>query len=296
MNITSFTNQIVQLLQKELGDTYQISLRKVTKNNGVTLTGIVAKREDFNSFPTIYIDDYYDQDAGEEELLSITRNMADRLRQADVNQTLDINEFIDFSRAKHKISFKLINTDMNRKLLKDIPSRPFFNLSIVYYYLLEKDSFEGNASILIRNSHMDTWEVNEEEIYEAAYYNAPRLLPPMLQSMDELLDGAFPGESFEDLIPMYVLTNREKLFGASCILYPDALKKFAQSVNSDLYVLPSSIHETILLPQNSELNPEAFLDIVTEINHSQVEEEEVLADSVYFYNKKEDALYLLDNH
>ena len=296
MNITSFTNQIVQLLQKELGDTYQISLRKVTKNNGVTLTGIVAKREDFNSFPTIYIDDYYDQDAGEEELLSITRNMADRLRQADVNQTLDIDEFIDFSRAKHKISFKLINTDMNRKLLKDIPSRPFFNLSIVYYYLLEKDSFEGNASILIRNSHMDTWEVNEEEIYEAAYYNAPRLLPPMLQSMDELLDGAFPGESFEDLIPMYVLTNREKLFGASCILYPDALKKFAQSVNSDLYVLPSSIHETILLPQNSELNPEAFLDIVTEINHSQVEEEEVLADSVYFYNKKEDALYLLDNH
>ena len=93
---------------------------------------------------------------------------------------------------------------------------------------------------------------------------------------------------------MYVLTNEQKLFGAACILYRDQLKSFAEKKNADLYILPSSVHETILIPSIPSLNQEAFLDIVSEINRSQVEEEEVLADSVFFYNKKEDALYLLD--
>ena len=79
------------------------------------------------------------------------------------------------------------------------------------------------------------------------------------------------------------------------MLYPDELKLFAEKTGSDLFVLPSSVHEVILIPEKSNLNPQSFLDIVAEINHSQVPEEEVLADSVFFYNKKEDALYLLDN-
>ena len=66
-------------------------------------------------------------------------------------------------------------------------------------------------------------------------------------------------------------------------------------MNSDIFILPSSVHEMILIPKRPDLNQSAFLDIVAEVNHSQVPEEDVLADSVFFYNKKEDALYLLDN-
>ena len=142
---------------------------------------------------------------------------------------------------------------------------------------------------------MDAWNIVEEELYEAAYLNAPQLLPARIENMSQVLDGIFPPGLFEDMIPMYVLTNREKLFGASCMLYPDELKLFAEKTGSDLFVLPSSVHEVILIPEKSNLNPQSFLDIVAEINHSQVPEEEVLADSVFFYNKKEDALYLLDN-
>lgn len=142
---------------------------------------------------------------------------------------------------------------------------------------------------------MDTWNITEMELYKAACINAPQLLPPRIENMNEALGGIFPPELFEDLIPMYVLTNSEKLFGASCILYRDELKSFAVKMNSDLFILPSSVHEMILIPKRPDLNQSAFLDIVAEINHSQVPEEDVLADSVFFYNKKEDALYLLDN-
>ncbi len=294
MNITSFTNQVVLLLQKQLGKNYHVFSRKVTKNNGVILTGIVARRENINSFPTIYIDDYYREDMSEEDLQTTVSQMADRLRQADLKRPVDLSDFTDFFKAKSKLSFKLINTEKNRKLLGNVPNRPFFNLSIVYFYLVENAPFQGKATVLIRKSHMDIWNITEEELYEAAYRNAPRLLPPKIENMDEVLDGIFPAELFEDMIPMYVLTNEQKLFGAACILYQDQLKSFAEKKNTDLYVLPSSVHETILIPGIPKLNQEALLDIVSEINRSQVEEEEVLADSVFFYNKKEDALYLLD--
>lgn len=294
MNITSFTNQAVLLLQEQFGDSYHVFSRRVTKNNGVTLTGIVARRENVNSFPTIYVDDYYREDMSEKELRITVSEMADRLRQADLKRPVDLSDFTDFSRAKRKLSFKLINTEKNRKMLGDVPNRPFFNLSIVYFYLIENAPFSGKATVLIRKSHMDTWNVTEEELYEAAYLNAPRLLPPKIENMNVVLDGIFPAELFEDMIPMYVLTNEQKLFGAACILYRDQLKSFAEKKNADLYILQSSVHETILIPGIPSLNQEAFLDIVSEINRSQVEEEEVLADSVFFYNKKEDALYLLD--
>ncbi len=295
MNITSFTNQIVCFLQEQLGEEYHVFSRKVTKNNGVALTGIVARRENINSFPTIYIDDYYRKDVSEEEVQSIALKMAERLRLADLKQSIDLSDFTDFEKAKTRLSFKLINTGKNKALLADIPNRPFFNLSIVYFYLIENPPFHGKATVLIRKSHMDAWNIVEEELYEAAYLNAPQLLPARIENMSQVLDGIFPPGLFEDMIPMYVLTNREKLFGASCMLYPDELKLFAEKTGSDLFVLPSSVHEVILIPEKSNLNPQSFLDIVAEINHSQVPEEEVLADSVFFYNKKEDALYLLDN-
>ena len=295
MNITSFTNQIIYFLQQQFGDDYHIFSRKVTKNNGVTLTGIVARRENINSFPTIYIDDYYREDIKEEEIREIVSEMAQRLRQADLTRPVDLSGFTDFQKAKTRLAYKLINTEKNCELLKNIPNRPFFNLSIVYYYLIEDASFQGKATVLIRNSHLDTWKITEEELYETAYYNAPVLLPSKVQNMNDILDGVFPKKMFEDMVPMFVLSNKEKLFGAACMLYPDELKTFAEEIDRDLFVLPSSVHETILLPKCAGMNQESFLDIVTETNHSQVAEEEVLADSVFFYNKKEDALYLLDN-
>ena len=114
MNITSFTSQIVCLLQEQLGDGYHVFPRKVTKNNGVTLTGIVARRENINSFPTIYIDDYYREDIREEEMQGIALKIADRLRLADLKQPVDLSGFVDFEKAKTRLSFKLINTGKNK--------------------------------------------------------------------------------------------------------------------------------------------------------------------------------------
>ena len=97
-------------------------------------------------------------------------------------------------------------------------------------------------------------------------------------------------EEESDEFGMYVLSNSSKVFGAASILYPDVLKNFAEKLDRDLYILPSSVHEVILLPKRSETEWETLQEMVKEVNATQLEEVEILSDSVYSYTKKDDCL------
>ena len=92
---------------------------------------------------------------------------------------------------------------------------------------------------------------------------------------------------------MYVLTNTEKSFGASAVLFPAVLKAVREHLQSDYYVLPSSIHECIIIPADENLNPAALHEMVKEINEEHVAPEELLGDSVYFYSQKKQRLEIV---
>ena len=201
---------------------------------------------------------------------------------------------------RSRIIFKLINTEKNRELLRDVPYIPFHDLSIVFQCLVSEERF-GNASILIHNVHLQLWKVNARELYECALENTPLLQGYELADMNTVLEemkalGGIDDEEIEDMqqeVPMYVLSNKSRINGASCILYKDILKDFAMVVDKDLYVLPSSIHEVILLPSDGTQESEQLKEMVREINQSQVEKEEVLSDSVYYYRRSDDSFFCL---
>ena len=137
-----------------------------------------------------------------------------------------------------------------------------------------------------------------------AMENTPRLLPAQIQNLEELMFDMLADCKEEELIaeikqefireqnktPMYVLTNRQKLLGAACMIYPHAIKDFAKRLEKDVYILPSSVHEVILLPFSDYISKEYLAQMVTEINSTQVEEYEVLADSVYYYRRSKDRI------
>lgn len=295
MEFTSFLNLIIQSVQQKFGEGYEIFSQSVTKNNGIERTGIVAKKENINSFPTIYMNEYYKENITEEECEQIAEMVYQRMKDAEMSESVDMSAFTDFRKARKHVAYKLINTERNKELLKEIPHREFFNLSMVYFYLLPDEAFDGKATILIKDSHMKVWKITEEELYETAYENTPELLPSRIDSMEELMKDLYQDDLLQETVPMFVLTNSQKLFGAACMLYPGELKSFARLLESNLYVLPSSVHEIILVPERKDVKKEVLLRVVMEINRSDVTEEEFLADSVYFYNKKEESLYLLDN-
>ena len=301
MEFTNFTTLVQREVEKRAGENYRVKLNDVMKNNGVVLRGITLMQDDSNISPTIYLNPYYDAyENGDTTLGTVIDEVIDTYERNKINRSIDMKFFLNYETVKSRIIFKLINTEKNRELLRDVPYIPFHDLSIVFQCLVSEERF-GNASILIHNVHLQLWKVNARELYECALENTPLLQGYELADMNTVLEemkavGGIDDEEIEDMqqeVPMYVLSNKSRINGASCILYKDILKDFAMVVDKDLYVLPSSIHEVILLPSDGTQESEQLKEMVREINQSQVEKEEVLSDSVYYYRRSDDSFFCL---
>lgn len=301
MEFTNFTTLVQREVEKRAGENYRVKLNDVMKNNGVVLRGITLMQDDSNISPTIYLNPYYDAyENGDTTLGTVIDEVIDTYERNKINRSIDMKFFLNYETVRSRIIFKLINTEKNRELLRDVPYIPFHDLSIVFQCLVSEERF-GNASILIHNVHLQLWKVNVRELYECALENTPLLQGYELADMNTVLEemkalGGIDDEEIEDMqqeVPMYVLSNKSRINGASCILYKDILKDFAMVVDKDLYVLPSSIHEVILLPSDGTQESEQLKEMVREINQSQVEKEEVLSDSVYYYRRSDDSFFCL---
>ena len=284
-----------------------VQFETIVKNNSVKLDAIILKKEGDLAFPTIYVRDYYSESADESVVEEIARGILEfgRINRLDID--FDINEFCDFEKMKSSIAFKLINSAKNEELLKAVPHRDFNDLSIVYYCVMDT-YVGGSAATIIYNKHTDIWKCTEEELYELAKINTERLNKPVLRSINdiilELVDrGEFDSDTADDLYedlkdesvcPMYVLTNERKTYGASCLLYENILENFAEE-HGDFYILPSSIHELILVPDEGNSSPTEFLNMVKNVNESQVADEEILSDNVYRYSSYDGLIHTFSN-
>ena len=308
MNFDLFKESMIQILQESLGEEYTIFTDTVIKNNGVELTGMIIKEKDNNASPTIYIDELYKEYQRGVSLKKLADIVRQIYKENQYEEEVNLQKFKNYESAKEKIVYKLIGEEKNKKLLQSIPHRVFSNLAIVFYYVVDEPPFYGKASILINNVHLKYWKIDEEELYQNAIRNTPFLLPPQIQNIEDVMHDIMKNELTQDetieemmnrlkkdllgidKVPMYVLTNNRKLQGAACMLYPGVIRKFAKTLNKNIYILPSSVHEVILLAEDASSNKKDLLSMVTEINATQVDECEVLADSVYFYDLEEDRL------
>lgn len=278
-------------------------------------------KKEKNISPTIYLNHFYDAYEGGTTFGETIKNIIDIYEQNKIEENVDMEFFTDYSQVKQKIAYKLINYDKNRELLEDIPYVKYLDLAIVFYCIV-MDERIGNASILIHNKHCAMWDVTPEEIYTIAMQNTPRLLPSELRNMEDVIRqiisedlqrefqsftvkdakgdqtkeseewmGNVADQMIESIrinkqaVPMYVLSNHTRVHGAACMLYQDVISEFAEDLQKDLYILPSSIHEIILIPVEYSDNTLKLNEMVQEVNMSQVDEEEVLADHAYYYSR-----------
>ena len=138
-------------------------------------------------------------------------------------------------------------------------------------------------SILIRNEQLKMWGIEEEELFTKADSNTPKCFPGHLRTISDMVNDLCDLDITDD-VNMYVLTNEKKMYGAATMLYPDMLREAYNRMGGDFYILPSSVHELVLVPKDMTVDAKGLLEMVTQINRSEVCEEEVLADSVYYYN------------
>lgn len=275
------------------GEGGNITINHVIKNNGCEMDGLVIMEKGKDIAPTIYLDSLYELYTNGENIKSIIRQIELIYEQNKNNVTFDVNILKHFDTIKDKIVYKVVNYRSNEKLLEQVPHKRILDLAVVFYCLLDNE-YGRSATALIYNNNLKNWNVTIDDVYKAALKNTPDLLHSKISSMAALFEKCgvnVDGEEVDlkDYVPsdMYVLTNESKLNGASCILYENVLYDFAQKLGADLYILPSSVHEVILLPKLSMFEKDELVNMVKEVNTEGVAADEVLSDHVYEYNRTE---------
>lgn len=185
-----------------------------------------------------------------------------------------------------------------------IPYIEFLDLSIVFQCLLsQKESHL--ETLLIHNVHTKLWGVTVEDLYKVAVENTRRLLPYEIKNMADVVDEIAKAEGTElfnhkDCMAepesnklMYVLSNQKRIDGAVSMIYPGLLRDFADKIGSSFYIIPSSVHEVLLLPSENPEDRENLKDMVKEINDTQMEAEEILSYSMYWFDKSKGKICIL---
>ena len=275
------------------GEGGNITINHVIKNNGCEMDGLVIMEKGKDIAPTIYLDSFYELYTNGENIKNIIRQIEVIYEQNKNNVTFDVNILKHFDTIKDKIVYKVVNYRSNEKLLEQVPHKRILDLAVVFYCLLDNE-YGRSATASIYNNNLKNWNVTIDDVYKAALKNTPDLLHSKISSMAALFEKCgvnVDGEEVDlkDYVPsdMYVLTNESKLNGAACILYENVLYDFAQKLGADLYILPSSVHEVILLPKLSMFEKDELVNMVKEVNTEGVAADEVLSDHVYEYNRTE---------
>ncbi len=296
LGYTEFSEKIENRLKVRLGSRTEIRKEVSLKNNNVEKRGIYIRRADCNVGTLIYLEDFYraytEGDATLDEIEDYIFRMYLK-RNDEKIQRAGIEQITDFEKVRDKVMFRLISTAKNKKRLEEIPHIDYMDLSLAFYVLLGETE-EGTATMLIKNSHMKEWGVTLETLLKLALRNEERECRAVLTSMDDIIismnDSLKCGEPNNILESgcmsdsmMYVLTNKTNYCGASALFQPGVADRIRGIFKKDLWIIPSSIHELILVPVGT-VSEEEINKMIREINEQFVDAEEILSDHCYYFS------------
>lgn len=285
-----FVKEVKELLQEQLGDGYELTIHNVRKLNDTQLCGIGVRNKSANIGPIIYLEEYYQHHLNGMSIEEIIGRILNTYEEVKCENSVS-TEFLQWNNVKPKIVMKLINLKENEEYLKNIVYVPFHDLAIVFCVLVEMDS-HGCASCVIKNEFLNVWNVTKEEIYEIAKENTPKLLPYNMIPLSSIVDEFDCFNEFLELMKfmeiekeIFILTNKFHTFGTSSILYEDMLETIIKEVGKDFFLIPSSIHEWIIIP-NSLYEKEIIDEIIKEVNDTLLKDDEILGNHCYYYDSE----------
>ncbi len=206
---------------------------------------------------------------------------------------VDIDSLNDYSIMKTKLVMQAVSMEANKDLLETVPHKEMEDIAIAYRFVIDNFADE-RSSVLVTNKLLETYDITADELHKDALENAPILKPASIQGMTEVMRELFGEEA--DLIiselpeekePIYVASVPYHFHGASVLGYKDFMDNAAEKLEGDFFILPSSIHEVLLVKDDGNVDLNNLKEMVKSVNETQVSPEEKLTDSVYHYDSKE---------
>lgn len=280
--IETVKEHIKQVLHKK------VYVNPVLKNNGTVYDGLVILDPIFNISPTIYLNHYYHRYLDGVSMEDIYEDILRVYEENLPTEDFDISTFTDYEKAKDHIVMKLINAKKNEKLLERVPHILIYDLAIVFLFAM-CDFKHAYSTILIHHANLELWDVSIDDLYAISQRNSVKILPPRLDNLHDLFEE-FTDESldFLDELDIHILTNQLKIYGATCMVYPDLLAEIAAIYDDDLVIIPSSVHEVLLFPKQNI--PEGYTlehisSMIKIVNDTELSDMEVLSNHVYLYHR-----------
>lgn len=287
MKYNTFVQDICQRIQESLCD-QTIEIREVLKNNGVRLMGLTITDPSVSVSPTIYLERFYDRYQNGEGADEIAEQIVEIYEENRIREQVDFDSIYQYDHARENLYLKVVNAEKNADLLKEVPHRDFLDLALLPYLQLDQSAF-GNATTLIRDNMLSYWNVKPEELLDDATKNMQRCMGYTLTPILDILRDHVTGEEFDDPVEvdpmMYVLFLPGLNYSAVLMTMDHIMAQVAEELNADLYVLPSSIHEVIIIPASDMLCLSKLGELVKTVNETTVSNEEILSDHAYFYKR-----------
>lgn len=290
LNYEEMKEKLVNIVAELVGEDYEVTEHKVAKTN-VVLDSIIIKNPNINIAPTIYIEPYYQMYRNGMSLEAVAEKLVDVFHEHELSTDMDISNFSNFELQKQYLRFKVINFAKNIDgILKDVPYVPFLDdLAIVFY--LDINDICPDGTIMIHNEHLKMWDIDTETLYRIAVSNNRVYQPAVIEGMSSVMKemGVLPDDFDFGEELMYVMSNPQKRFGASTLVFDDVIGTFADEHNSDLWIIPSSIHETIIIfaKNDNEMDKSDISEMIQSVNGSECAESEVLGTKPFYYSRKE---------
>lgn len=281
----------------KLSNEFDVSVTEMVKNNGLTLHAINIKKRGDNISPNLYIDDFVNSSLA---LSDIAENLIGNYKECIKN----IPNITKVRINIQKCFLSVINAEKNKEFLKTVPHKRFLDLAIIYRVLIDVNN-DGMSSFVITNDFLNMSNHTIEELHNAAFENTRKFSTISLCSLEDLMFRLLKSNSFEcmnfrvnsqidfteELV--IVLSNQYGLMGANFILYTDIFEELAKQVNSDIFILPSSVHELLLIKAIDGFDFSELINMVREVNTTVVSIDDVLSDNIYKYDRQSKKINLL---
>lgn len=291
----NYREELLAELKERLGENYTVRIMDVRKTNGVEKVGVAINELDEDGEEqcfgkTIYINSLLNELS--DGAITVCKAVDEIMEQYRNGEEVNMDALPDIGswskdEVLGRIAMQVVNKERNEQMLADVPYKRFLDLAIVYRCKVS----EVNGSFLLNNTITKRLGITQKELEDAADRNTKT--DYIVKSMSEIYEEmgyAFGHHEDAGVPAMYVATNEEEAYGAAAILRPDILKSLSKKLNDNLMILPSSIHEILLVPEKQNGDTEMLRSMVAEVNRTQLEPEEVLSDQVYRYDRERETV------
>lgn len=299
--LKEFTEDVMQQIKDYLPEEYQnveCTVENREKNNGIIRRGLSLSQPGERISPIIYMEPFYEKIQRGVSMSLVMPEIANMCEMSMKNMSkIQILDLTSYEEAKEHMTVKMVNTRANQRMLRELPHKELEDLSVFCQIELPSSSDDHSETINVTHEIIERWGVDQDVVIKGALESAEKKHPPVMIAMQDALEWCMGNQKEEfnlletgsaqelDINGMFVLSNQVKVHGAAVLTYPGMSEKLNELFPDGFYVIPSSIHEILIVSQKLEISPKQLGEMVREVNRTAVSREDILSDRVYQFDK-----------